>query len=72
MSYWLVLAYPDKPWDWSWLGSNPNITFDVVMAYFDKPWNWYGLSSNPNMLLGTWHITRKTKIYLRMDCGQYY
>jgi hypothetical protein len=41
--------YPDKPWNWDALSSNPNITFDNVLAYPDKPWNWDALSSNPNI-----------------------
>jgi hypothetical protein len=37
---------PDKPWDWGYLSTNPNITFDIVLAHPDKPWSWGSLSKN--------------------------
>ena len=39
----------DKPWNWGYLSSNPNITVDIVLAHPDIPWNWVGLSRNPNI-----------------------
>jgi hypothetical protein len=53
--YWneFVLKNLDKNWDWYWLSTNPNITWDIVKANLDKPWDWYGLSTNPNI---TWDI----------------
>ena len=38
---------PDKPWAWSCLSRNPNITFDMVLTHHELPWNWSGLSANP-------------------------
>jgi len=46
-----VRANPDKPWDWSYLSQNPNITMEDVCANPDKPWNWYGVSMNPNITM---------------------
>ena len=51
----IVLAHPNKPWDWYCLSINPNITFDNVLAYPEKPWDWYNLSYNPNI---TWEIVQ--------------
>jgi hypothetical protein len=45
----LVIANPDKPWDWARLSYNPNITLKDVLANPDKPWRWYWLSRNPNI-----------------------
>ena len=45
----LLPKYPDKPWNWGGLSSNPNITFDFVEKYPDKPWDWYILSCNSNI-----------------------
>ena len=39
----------DKPWDWSQLSANPNITFDIVLSNLDKHWDWVHLSINPNI-----------------------
>ena len=30
----------EQPWNWSYLSSNPNITFDIVLAYPEQTWNW--------------------------------
>ena len=35
---------PDKPWDWQYLSSNPNITIEIVKANPNKPWDWKWLS----------------------------
>jgi len=37
----------DKPWNWGYLSSNPNITFDMVLTHHELSWNWSGLSANP-------------------------
>ena len=49
----IVQANPDKPWNWWGLSLNPSITWDIVQANPDKPWIWWGLSENPNI---TWDI----------------
>jgi len=40
ITFEIVEAHPDKPWDWEGLSLNPNITFEIVETYPDKPWNW--------------------------------
>ena len=45
-----VEANMDRPWDWSELSRNPNITMDIVEANMDKPWDWDRLSFNPNIV----------------------
>ena len=45
----LLYMFPDKPWDWGMLSSNPNITPKIVQENPDKPWNWYLLSANTNI-----------------------
>lgn len=42
----IVQRYHDKPWRWSELSKNPNITIDFVLAYLNKPWDWFELSKN--------------------------
>ena len=37
-----VEKYPNKPWNWYEISSNPNITMEFVEKYPDKPWNWSG------------------------------
>ena len=47
-----VLDHPrpnGKPWDYSKLSLNPNITWDIVQNNPDKPWNYQILSENPNI-----------------------
>ena len=34
-----ILANPDKPWNWTYVSSNPNITMEIVNANPNKPWN---------------------------------
>ena len=36
----IILAFPDKPWNWLKLSDNPNITWDIIKANKDKQWNW--------------------------------
>ena len=46
----------DKPWNWSGLSRNENITWDIVSENLDKRWNWYKLSKNENI---TWDIVKE-------------
>ena len=41
----------DKPWDWSSISMNPNITFDITKANSDYPWDWNYIISNPNITI---------------------
>jgi hypothetical protein len=43
-----IEANPDKPWDWEYISSNPNITMKIIEANPDKPWNESGIFQNPN------------------------
>ena len=64
--WFIVLAHPDKPWEWGWggLSRNPNITFDIVLAHPDKPWSWYDLSQNTFSKAKQQFIDRKYKEHL--------
>ena len=41
-----VLNNPDKPWNWTGLSLNNNITMSDVLNNPDKPWDWSCLSRN--------------------------
>ena len=45
----------DKPWNFSYLSLNPNITWEIVRDNPDKPWSYYNLINNRNI---TWEIFR--------------
>ena len=47
----IVEKFPNKPWRWFWISSNPNITMDIIEKYPDKPWDWAFISSNPNLTM---------------------
>jgi hypothetical protein len=46
-----VEAHPEKPWNWTLLSSNPNLTMKYVETHPKKPWNWYYVSENPNVTM---------------------
>ena len=38
--YILLQLYPDKPWDWSAISDNPNITWEIIQQRPTLPrWN---------------------------------
>uniref|UniRef100_A0A6C0BD74 Uncharacterized protein n=1 Tax=viral metagenome TaxID=1070528 RepID=A0A6C0BD74_9ZZZZ len=39
----------NKPWNYSCISRNPNITWEIVQANPDKPWNYNQLLQNPNI-----------------------
>ncbi len=45
----LLKLFPNKPWDWSEVSRNPNITYAIVQANLDNSWDWEMLSRNPNI-----------------------
>jgi hypothetical protein len=49
--WYLIEKYPNKPWDWCNISSNPNITMDIVESNPDKPWDWFYLSDNSNITI---------------------
>ena len=52
----LLELFPDKPWNYDSLSSNPNITWEFVQNNPDKRWDYDYLSHNPNL---TWEIIAK-------------
>ena len=54
----IVLANPDKPWNWNCLSENPSIHWEIVLNNPDRPWNWSRLSKNPSMLISEADIKR--------------
>ena len=47
----LLLKYPDKPWNWTSVSQNPNVTMKIVLANLDKLWDWYKLSCNQSITM---------------------
>ncbi len=45
----IIQANPDKPWNWYCISYNPSIAWDNIQANPDLPWNWYCISYNPNI-----------------------
>ena len=42
----MIEKYHDKPWDWSCISANPNITIEMIEKYHDKSLNWEQISRN--------------------------
>jgi hypothetical protein len=51
----IVCANPEKPWNYCQLSKNPNITWKIVQSNPEFPWDFESLSSNPNI---TWDIVQ--------------
>ena len=52
LTYRIVQQYPDKKWNYFWLGTHPNITWADIASHPDKPWDYANsVSNNPNL---TW------------------
>src|SRR5271154_2860660 len=49
----LLNYFPDKPRNWHFIGSNPNITWEIITNNPNIPWDWYEIGNNPNI---TWEI----------------
>ena len=49
--WYLVLKYPEKPWNWHGISWNPTITMDIISANPLKPWDWDAVSQNQNITL---------------------
>jgi hypothetical protein len=47
----IVLANNDKPWDWYGLTRNHIITWDIISTNPNKPWDWGALSSTTSSLI---------------------
>jgi len=37
--WYLILKYPEKPWNWRLISKNPIITWDIIRTNPKKPWN---------------------------------
>ena len=48
---YMILRFPEKPWDWAWLSRNPSVKMSDVLEHPEKPWNWAELSRNPGIKL---------------------
>lgn len=57
----LLALYPNKPWNWEQISSNPNIDCDFVEKNSHLPWDWVSFSKNPNL---TWKFIEKHPKYL--------
>jgi len=55
MTWEIVQANPDKPWNYDCLSRNPSITWEIVQENPDKDWDYEYLSQNPNI---TWEIVQ--------------
>ena len=50
--FWkLLINNPDKPWNWSKISCNPNITMEMINNNPDKLWDWSSISSNPKLTM---------------------
>ena len=47
----IIEKHPEKPWNWSWISHNPNITMEIIEKHPEKPWDWNGISRNPNITM---------------------
>ena len=47
----LIKMFPNKDWDYRYLGKNPNITWEIVVGNSQIKWCYYYLTRNPNI---TW------------------
>jgi hypothetical protein len=53
----LLQLFPTKDWNYDWLSSNLNITWEFIKQNPDKPWNYYFLCLRPRSVT-------KSKYYL--------
>ena len=47
--YILLLKYPEKNWDWSWVSQNSCITMEIIENHLEWPWEWDYISQNKNI-----------------------
>jgi len=45
----IILAYPDKDWDFKWLSMNPNISLKFITNNPQFKWSYYYMSSHPRL-----------------------
>jgi hypothetical protein len=59
MTWDIIHANRDKPWDWNGISRNPNITWDIIAANPNDPWDWYHIGRNPSLV--TWEIIQSNQ-----------
>ena len=47
MTWDIIRNNLDKPWDYTYLSDNPNISWEIVDEYKDLDWDYYSLLVNP-------------------------
>jgi hypothetical protein len=47
----IIQAHPDLPWNWENISWNPNITWDIIEQNPDKDWDWMGITINETITL---------------------
>jgi len=47
----LLEKYPDKPWCWDAISTNPNLTIEYIEKHPEKAWDWFAISWNPNLTI---------------------
>lgn len=45
----LLVDYPDAPWDWAAVSSNPSVSLDFVISHENMPWDYKYVSMNPSI-----------------------
>ncbi len=61
---YLLLKYPNKPWNWKRLSQNPAISFEFIKTHLDKPWHYNYFCRHPQVPLG---FIEKHYPYLRRE-----
>ena len=51
----IIQANPEYPWEWEGISRNPSITWEIIQANPGSHWNWRYISRNPNV---TWDIIK--------------
>src|SRR5438094_149057 len=47
----LIKLYPDKPWIWSNISINKNLTMNMIKENLDKQLDWYSISRKSNITM---------------------
>lgn len=72
----IIMALPDKKWDWAEISVNSIITIDIIKLYPEMPWDWLHLSSrmdiefildNLDKQWDFWVLSIRTNIYIILD-----
>jgi hypothetical protein len=47
----MIQKHQEKPWKWSSISQNRNVTMEMIEKHPEKPWNWQNISENPNLTM---------------------